>query len=92
MRALGHPPSSFLILTGPGVPLGCPAWHDMPLVSRELRVKTSLTSGNLLCDAGSSKLVLCDNLEGWDREGGGRKFQEGRDRCIHMWLIHVDVW
>ena len=27
-------------------------------------------SGNLLYDAGSSNLVLCDNLEGWD--GGGR--------------------
>ena len=30
------PPSSFLILTGPGAPLGCLAWHATPSVSREL--------------------------------------------------------
>ena len=36
-------------------------------------------SGNLLCDAGSPKLVLCDNLEGWDREGGGRRVQGSGD-------------
>ena len=23
--------------------------------------------------------VLCDDLEGWDRDGGGRKAQEGGD-------------
>ena len=28
---------------------------------------------NLLCDTGNPKLVLCDNLEGWDGEGGGRE-------------------
>ena len=39
-------------------------------------------SGNLLYDAGSSNLVLCDNLEGWDRVGGGREVQEGGDICI----------
>ena len=49
-------------------------------------------SGNLLCDAGSSNLVLCDSLEGWEVvrgrwEGGSR----GRRRvCLE--LIHVDVW
>ena len=26
----------------------------------------------------------CDNLEGWDRMGGGRNIQ--------IWIIHVDVW
>ena len=24
----------------------------------------------------------CINLEGWDREGGGREFQKGGDICI----------
>ena len=30
------------------------------------------------------KLGLCDNLEGWDRVGGGREVQEGGDICILM--------
>ena len=34
-------------------------------------------SGNLLCDAGSSNLVLCDSLEGWEGGSGG-------DMCIPM--------
>ena len=38
----------------------------------------------LLYDAGSSNLVLCDNLEGWDGMGGGREVQEGGDVCILM--------
>ena len=31
------------------------------------------------------------NLEGWDRVGGGKEVQEGRDIYIHLWLIHVDI-
>ena len=27
---------------------------------------------------------LCDNLEGWEGEGGGREAQEGGDTCIPM--------
>ena len=38
-------------------------------------------SGNLLYDAGSSNLVLCDNLEGWNGVGDGREVQEGEDIC-----------
>ena len=41
-------------------------------------------SGNVLYDAGSSNLVLCDNLEGWDGVRGGREVQEGADICIPM--------
>ena len=41
------------------------------------QVKNEKASGNLLCDAGSSNLVLCDNLERWGRVGGGREVQEG---------------
>ena len=40
-------------------------------------MENQIASGNLLCDAGSSNLVLCDNLEGW--EVGGRLKREGRD-------------
>jgi len=32
-----------------------------------------MASGNLLYDVGNPKLVLCDNLERWDGEGGGRE-------------------
>ena len=36
--------------------------------------------------------VLCDDLEGWDREGG-REAQEGGDMGIYVciWLIHFVV-
>ena len=34
---------------------------------------------SLLYDAGNPKLVLWDNLEGWDGEEGGRGVQEGGD-------------
>ena len=30
------------------------------------------------------KQGLCFNREGWDGEGDGREFQEGRDVCIPM--------
>ena len=33
-------------------------------------------------------MVLCDNLEGWGGDGGGREVQEGGD----LRLIHVVVW
>ena len=43
------------------------------------------TSGNLLYILGRSNTVLCDNLEGWDEEGGGREdVQKGKDICIPM--------
>ena len=35
-------------------------------------------------DAGNPKLVLCDNLEEWGGEDGGREVQEGEDRHIPM--------
>ena len=38
----------------------------------------------MLYDVGSSNLVLCDNVEGWDGVGGGREVQEARDICIPM--------
>ena len=30
------------------------------------------------------KLMFCDNQEGWDGVGDGRKFPEGGDICIPM--------
>ena len=41
-----------------------------------------MASGNSLCDTGSSKPVLRDNLEGWAGVGGRREVQEGGDICI----------
>ena len=26
--------------------------------------------------------MLCDNLEGWDGEGGGRELHQGGDICV----------
>ena len=36
--------------------------------------------------------MLCDHLEGWDREGG-REMQEGGDMRIYvyLWLIHFVI-
>ena len=36
--------------------------------------------------------MLCDHLEGWDREGG-REMQEGGDMGIyvHVWLNHFVI-
>ena len=36
--------------------------------------------------------MLCDHLEGWDREGG-RETQEGGDMgtYVYIWLIHFVV-
>ena len=39
---------------------------------------------NLLYDTGNPKLVHCDNLEGWDGEGGGTEVQEEGDIGIPM--------
>ena len=35
-------------------------------------------------DAGNPKPVLCDNLEGWGGEGGGKEIQEWGDTCMSM--------
>ena len=36
-------------------------------------------------DAGMHpKPVLCDNLQGWGEEGGGRGVQDGGDTCMPM--------
>ena len=45
--------------------------------------------GSLMYDPGQPKLVLCENLEGWDGEEGG-KVQDGEDKYI-LWLVHIDV-
>ena len=43
-----------------------------------------IKSGSLMYDTGNPKPGLCDNLEGWDGEGGGREVQEGGELCIPM--------
>ena len=50
-----------------------------------------MTSASSMHEAGYSKLVLWDNPEGWDGEGGRWRVQDGGTR-VHPWLIHVDVW
>ena len=35
-------------------------------------------------DEGNPKLLLCDNLEGWDGEGDGRGVQDRGDKCMPM--------
>ena len=50
-----------------------------------------MTSANSVHEAGHSKLVLWENLEGWGGESGGRGVQDGGTH-VHPWLIHVSVW
>jgi len=51
-----------------------------------------MASGNVLYDAGSSNLVLCDNQKGGKGGDGveGRFKREGTR--VYLWLTHVDVW
>ena len=47
-------------------------------------------SGNLLCEAGRSKPVLCDDLEGWDWVGRGKEvWRWDWVGCVHLLLIHT---
>ena len=50
-----------------------------------------IASANLRYVSGNSNLGLCDNLDAWDGEGGGRGFQEGGAH-VYLRLIHVGVW
>ena len=43
-----------------------------------------IAGGNLLYDAGNPKLVLCANLERWDREGRWQGALGEGDICIPM--------
>ena len=43
-----------------------------------------MTSESLIYDTGHPKPVLCNNLEGWGGEGGGREVQDGGDTCVPM--------
>ena len=42
-----------------------------------------MTSANLVHEAGHSKLVHWDNLEGWDGEGRGKGVWDGGNMYTH---------
>ena len=49
----------------------------------------------MVCEAGNPPQVLCDNLEGWNEEAGGRgggAVQEGGDTYIPMAETITIVW
>ena len=50
-----------------------------------------MTRTSLTHEAGHPKLVLWDNPEGWDGEGGGRVVQDGETH-VYLWPILADVW
>ena len=66
--------------------------HTLPYIKQ-------IASGNLLCDTGSSNLVLCDKLDGWNGVGARKEVQEegtkiqkkGTYIYIYLWLIPVDI-
>ena len=50
-----------------------------------------MTSPSSMHETGHSKPMHCDNPEGGDGEGGGRK-GSGWGTRVHRWLIQVNVW
>ena len=52
-------------------------------LEKKTTVYFKMANGNLLYDL-ELKWGLCNNLEGWERVGGGREVQEGGDICIPM--------
>ena len=71
------------------------AWDDLREQHWNIHITIcKIASGSLMCEAGSPKPALCDNLEGWG--GLGRAVeglvQEGGDTYVCLQLIHVDVW
>ena len=50
--------------------------------STHIKKCITATSGNVLCDAGSSNPALCDDVETWDGRWG--EVQEGGHMCIPM--------
>ena len=64
----------------PVLPLPLHCWEALVFSS----LKWADGNGNLLCDSGSSNLVLCDNLVGWDGVGVGSGVQEEGDICVPM--------
>ena len=50
-----------------------------------------IASPGSMQDTGCLGLVHWDDLEGWYREGGGRK-GSGQGTRVYLWRIHVDIW
>ena len=60
-------------------------WHrKRELNIRLVRAMIKIKQGDIFKSWGSQKPVFCDNLEQWDRVGGGRDVQEGGDIGIPM--------
>ena len=57
--------------------------------TRILPYVKQMTSASLMHEAGHSKLVLWDNPEGWDREGGGRGIQDEGHMYTHGWFMSM---
>ena len=60
--------------------------QENSIETRILPYVKQMTSASSMNEAGHSKPVLWDNLEGWGGEGGGRGFQD-RGTHVHPWQI-----
>ena len=61
----------------------------------ETRILSSMkqvASPRSMHDTGCLGLVHWDDPEGWYREGGGRRVQDGEHVYVYLWRIHVDIW
>ena len=48
-----------------------------------------ITSPSSMHETGHSNLVHWDNSEGWDREGGGKRVQDGGHIYTHGWFMSM---
>ena len=52
-----------------------------------------VASPGLRHNTGCLGLVHWDDPEGWYREDGGRRVQDGeRGTYVYLWRIHFDIW
>ena len=48
-----------------------------------------ITSPGSMHETGHSRLVHCDDPEGWDGEGGGKGIQDGGHMYTHCWFMSM---
>ena len=56
-------------------------WIELDFTTEKLGLYCTNSICKKLCFL-ELKLGLCNNLQGWDGEGGGKEGQEGGDICI----------
>ena len=59
-------------------------WDDLREQHRNIYITVCKIDNYWESDTGQTKPLLCNNLEGWGREGVGRMVQGAGDKCMPM--------